>query len=264
MPAWLSGVSSNASPIASSRAPSQSTRLSRRGEVSAGMLATSETSTTAPAAADTQNSAGTPPIVDSTPASGMPAPPPTPSIAPMSATALPRPSGGTARVTRAMPRGMAATATPCTARPASSGPMEVAVAHSTEPATNAPMATSSIRRGPSRSPSRPRSGLAIAPVTSVAVTSQLASAPETPSCSRIWGSTGTTMAWGSAATRAAAATARTTGRDGSPRPDRLATSRWSRRRIVVPVVDRAPPQTRRSRPSSRDRRSCGREPVATL
>ncbi len=57
-------------------------------------------------------------------------------------------------------------------------PMSGAAAPSTEPTTTRLSATSSIRRLPYMSPSRPSSGAATAPATSVAVTSHVTVAGE--------------------------------------------------------------------------------------
>src|SRR6185436_394137 len=68
--------------------------------------------------------------------------------------------------------GINAEANPCRARPATSGTRLAAEAARIEPATMASMETSIIRRLPTMSASRDTIGVATAPVSRVAVTSQ--------------------------------------------------------------------------------------------
>ena len=70
-----------------------------------------------------------------------------------------------------------------------------ATAPITEPARINPSETSSIRRFPYMSPSRPSTGAATAPATSVAVTSHVAVDGDVDNNRGYCGSNGTTMVW---------------------------------------------------------------------
>lgn len=141
---------------------------------------------------------------------GRPSAPPTPSMPLMSATPEACRSAGTTAATSEIPRGTVPAASPWTVRPTMSQPMLLLIAVMREPTTMVARLTSSMRRLPYRSPSRPNSGTATAPASTVEVTSHCVVLALVPSCAGSVGSTGTNNDWASAETRAPAATSPTT------------------------------------------------------
>ena len=109
-------------------------------------------------------------------------------------SAMPEPTrsaGSTSRM-MLMPSGITPSAAPCSTRATISSSTPGASAPSAEPTVISPSATSSIRRLPYMSPSRPSSGAQTAPATRVAVTSQATVAVEVDSSCGNCGSSGTT------------------------------------------------------------------------
>lgn len=83
-------------------------------------------------------------------------------------------SFGTTSRSRAMPSGTMPMPMPCRPRPTIIGTTEVASAHTTDPRNSGTAQASSIRRLPSRSPSRPETGTHTAETSRVAVITQAA------------------------------------------------------------------------------------------
>jgi hypothetical protein len=123
-------------------------------------------------AAHSQNSTWKSACWAMTPAIGNATAPPAPSSELSSAIPAPRRSGGRTLPMMLMPSGSAAIPVPCSARPAIITTALLVSAHTSDPASRPARAANSIRRRPNWSPSRPNSGLDIAAVSSVAVTSQ--------------------------------------------------------------------------------------------
>jgi hypothetical protein len=124
----------------------------------------------------------------------------------MSAMPLPARRPGSTVPTRLIPTGMAATDSPVTARPAIRAPMLLVKAQISEPARKVTSETTRISFLPYRSPSRPKTGTATAPVSSVAVSSHSVDVAEVCSSTASRGSTGTSNDKESDTMRPAAAT----------------------------------------------------------
>ena len=139
------------------------------------------------------------------PASGSPSEPPTPSIALIRAIEEPTRSRGISAASRLMPSGMAAAETPWIARPTISQAMSLDTAVISEPTVSAAIATSSIRRLPYMSPSRPMIGTDTAATRRVEVSSQLTLPAEVFSCAGRIDSTGIRTDWASETTQGAQA-----------------------------------------------------------
>ena len=101
---------------------------------------------------------------------GRPSAPPMPRVALMSAIDEPSFCGGTSSRSALIPSGTMPIPSPCRPRPITMGASDVASAQVIEPITSGTEQKSSIRRLPSRSPSRPVTGVATAPTNSVMVT----------------------------------------------------------------------------------------------
>ena len=108
----------------------------------------------------------------------------------ISAIPLPTRSAGSTSRMMLMPSGTTPSEAPCSTLATISSSTPGASAPSTEPTVISPSATSSIRRLPYMSPSRPSSGADTAPAISVEVTSQAAVAVDTPSSTGNCGSSG--------------------------------------------------------------------------
>jgi len=128
-------------------------------------------------------------------ATGNASAPPTPSIALITATAAPTRSRGRVALSRLMPRGIVAIDAPWTARPTISTAMSLVKQVISEPTTSIVRATSIIRRLPYMSPSRPNSGTATAPTSSVEVSSHSTLLAEVSSVVGNVASTGISSAW---------------------------------------------------------------------
>ena len=116
-----------------------------------------------------------------------------PSIALTSATPSIARRGGSVKVIRLMPSGTAATDSPVTLRPMTSGTRLWLSAQISEPATRKPAETISISRLPNRSPSRPAIGTATAAASNAEVSSHSVLVAELPVSVAISGSTGTSI-----------------------------------------------------------------------
>lgn len=83
-------------------------------------------------------------------------------------------SGGSSSRMMLMPSGIAPMAKPCSARPINMGTKADSAPQISDPTTRNDSAISSIRRLPTISPSRPNTGVATAPASSVTVITQAA------------------------------------------------------------------------------------------
>ncbi len=148
--------------------------------------------TRTPSPAAVQNSTCQSAFSASKAAAGRPSAPPTPSDALISAVAEPSRSAGSSSRMMLIPSGMTPAARPCSARPVTIGSSVSLSAATVDPATSSTRLISSIRRLPYMSPSRPTTGVATAPASSVAVIAQVASALEVPSSEGSFGISGMT------------------------------------------------------------------------
>jgi hypothetical protein len=175
-----------------------------------GTSATTSTAATAPNTADTQNSTCQSVCSASSAAAGRPSAPPTPSEALINAVApLSRSAGSSSRM-MLIPSAITPAASPCIARPITIGVSALLSAQTTEPATSTARLTSSILRLPYMSPSRPTTGVATAPASSVAVIAQAVSDAGALSSSGSFGTSGMTSVCMSETTTPANASTGTT------------------------------------------------------
>ena len=135
-----------------------------------------------PRAADAQNNTCQSAFSARNAAAGKPSAPPTPSDALIKAIDEPSRSLGNSSRMMLMPSAITPDDNPCSARPTIIGNRLSASAPITEPATNAITLSSSIRRFPYMSPSRPIVGVATAAANRVAVIAHAASDAE--ACNR--------------------------------------------------------------------------------
>jgi hypothetical protein len=133
-----------------------------------------------------------------TPASGRPSALPIPSMALISATAEPVRSRGRTAVSRLIPSGMAAEATPDNALPTIISARLLVSASSSDPAASMPRQHSSSSRRPYMSASRPMIGTDTAATSKVEVSSHCVAPAVVRSSTASLGSTGTTRVWVSA------------------------------------------------------------------
>ncbi len=167
------GSSRQTRPPVSPMAPRTSKRPVARTEVS-GTKTTLSSMARTPRPAAPKNSACQSACWATRDAAGSARPPPTPMDELISAMAEPRRSLGSSSRMMPMPSGMAPMAKPCSALPTSIVVMSTVKPQISEPRTMNARLVSNIRRLPYRSPRRPMMGVATAPVSSVAVITQVA------------------------------------------------------------------------------------------
>lgn len=222
---WVTASSRQLSETVRPSVPRTSKRPGERSGDSGTQLSTSTTSSS-PSAADTQNMVCQSECSMTSAAIGSPTAAPMPSVELISATEDSTRAGGSSSRMMLMPSGTTASAAPCRARPAMSTPICELTAHSTEPSTRTPREASSTRRLPYMSPTLPRTGVQIAPVSRVTVTSQLAVAGVAPVSWGMCGSSGTTRVCMTATTTPQKARTPTSAR-GWPAPPGAAVSTGS-------------------------------------
>ncbi|CAM5661522.1 hypothetical protein STENM36S_01627 [Streptomyces tendae] len=175
-----------ARPAAMPMPPSRSKRPPVR-TADSGTRARTSTRETAPSAPESQNSMCQSSLSAISAAAGRPSAPPTPREALITAVAPASRSTGSSSRMMLMPSGITAADRPCRARPATIGTSASLSPQTAEPAISSTRLSSSIRRLPNMSPSRPTTGVATAEASSVAVTAQAASEAD---ASRSFGSSG--------------------------------------------------------------------------
>lgn len=191
-------------------APSRSKLVDRVAGRSPGTRARISAPTATASTATTQNSTRQLLFSAMAAANGRPSAPPTPIEALMIAMDGPSFSAGTTSRNRLMPSGTTPMPRPWRARPPIIGTTDEDRAQTTEPRTSGTSETSSMRRLPYMSPSRPATGVATAAASRVAVITQEAFDAEVSNSFGSSAISGTTRVWVSAATMPAKARMPTT------------------------------------------------------
>ena len=204
------------SPAASPITPGTSRRPGERS-VSVGTMNRTAMKPITPSPNDSQNSMCQSNDSAMYAATGMPMAPPTPMVALMKATAVPRRAGRSTSRMMAMPSGITPVVSPCSPRPMIIPTIDCDSAATSEPIISATSSAKMMRRLPYISPSRPEMGVATAATSRVIVTTQVVSSRGASSSTGSSACSGTTSVNMNAELRPAKASAATIAHPGMRR-----------------------------------------------